>query len=247
MLQGMDSARITKGSALHQPVLADDDTLQKFDVILTDPPFSLAEWDADGIRYDRFNRFRRGIPPKGASDYALITHVVETLDPANGRACIVAPLGALFRGGSEGLIRTRLIEEGLLEGVVRLPSNLFFGTAIPVALLLFRATRSDKAMFFIDASREFGSEKNRNILRAKDIEKIVTTWQSRTEQAAYSRLVPYEEIEANEFNLNIPLYIKASAEGTMDLEAVATDIQRLEQQLTEARMNLSSALSKLRE
>jgi type I restriction enzyme M protein len=247
MLQGMDSARITKGNPIREPILADDDTLRKYDVILSNPPLSLAEWDADGVRYDRFKRFKRGVPPKGSADYALITHMVETLDPVLGRACIVAPLGTLFRGGSEGLIRTRIIEEGLLEGVVRLPSNLFFGTAMPVALLLFRAARSDKSMFFIDASREFGSEKNRNRLREEDIEKIITTWQSRTEQAEYSRLVPYKEIEANEFNLNVPLYIKAANEGTMDFEALAADIRRLEQQLAEARMKLSSGLRKLRE
>jgi type I restriction enzyme M protein len=247
MLHGMDSARITKGSPIRKPILTDDETLQKFDVILTDPPFSPAEWDADDIKYDRFNRFKRGVPPKGSGDYALIAHVIETLDPVHGRACIVAPLGTLFRGGSEGLIRTRLIEEGLLEGVVRLPANLFFGTSIPVALLLFRATRPDKSVFFIDASREFGGEKNRNRLREDDIEKIVITWQSRAEQAEYSRLVPYEEIEANEFNLNVRLYVKAADEGTMDLEAVTAEVRRLEQQLAQARTNLTSALNKLRE
>jgi len=247
MLQNMDSASITKGDPIRQPTLADDSSLRKFQVVVSGAPFSLREWDADSIKYDRFNRFRRGLPPKGSSDYLLITHVVETLDPTHGRACIVAPLGTLFRGGSEGLIRTRLIEEGLLEGVVRLPSNLFFGTSIPVVLLLFRAARSDKAVFFIDASREFGSEKNRNRLREEDVERIVTTWQSRAGHAGYSRLVPYEEIEANEFNLNVPLYIKASDEGAMDLEAVAADIQRLERELTETQLNLTSALEKLRE
>lgn len=242
IFQNMDSARIIGGDAIRSPFRAQDDSLQTFDVIVSDPPFSL-EWDAESAKHDPLKRFKRGIPAKSSGDYALISHVVEALDPTTGRACLVVPLGTLFRGGSEKVIRARLIEEGLLEGVVRLPANLFFGTAIPAALLMFRAHRSEKSVFFIDASREF--DRSRNALRDEDIGNITSTWQNRGERQGYSRLVQQEELARNDFNLKVSLYIKTPEEMT-DPEEAAANIERLEQLLTQARAELTAALGKLR-
>lgn len=248
IIQGMDDARITKGDPLRNPILADDDTLQKFNVVVADPASLIADWDSETLERDRLNRFRRGIPPKGSRDFVSITHVVESMNPVDGRACIVVPLGALFRGGNEGLIRERLIDENLLDGVVRLPPNLLFGTAIPVALLLFKANRSDKSVLFIDASRGCSNEKNRNRLRDEDIEKIVSAWQSRTELAQYSHLASYEEVEVNEFNLHMPLYVKSSEdEEEVDSSTLEAIIADLEGRQVQAREDLASALRKLRE
>jgi type I restriction enzyme M protein len=245
MFQNMDSARIADGDAISSPFRTHDNALQTFNIIISDPPFSL-DWNAESARHDPLNRFKRGIPAKSSGDYALISHVVEALCPTTGRACLVVPLGTLFRGGSEKLIRGRLIEEGLLEGVVRLPSNLFFGTAIPAALLMFRTHRSEKSVFFIDASWEFGSDRNRNMLRDKDIEKIASTWNNRTERLGYSRLVSPGDIERNDFNLKVSLYIKTLDKETVDPEETASNIERLEHLLTQARGDLTAALSKLR-
>lgn len=245
MFQKLDSARIIHGDAIRSPFRAKDDTLQTFEVIVSDPPFSL-EWDAESSRYDPLNRFKRGIPSKSSGDYALISHVVEALHPAVGRACLVVPLGTLFRGGSERLIRARLVEEGLVEGVVRLPSNLFFGSSIAAALLLFRANRSEKSVFFIDASRGFRYDRNRNTLRDKDIENIASTWKNRSESQGYSRLVSQEEIKRNDFNLKVSLYIEAPDAGTIDPEEAASNIERLESVLVQTRTDLTAALRKLR-
>jgi type I restriction enzyme M protein len=247
MLQGMDSARIIKSDPIRNPILAADDTLQKFNVVMADPPFSLANWGTESIEYDRLNRFRRGVPPQSSGDYAFITHAVETMDPVNGRAAVVVPLGTLFRGGSEGLIRGRLIEEGLLEGVVRLPPNLYFGSGISVALLLFRANRSDKSVFFIDASREFAPARSRNRLRDQDLEMIVATWKSRKEQARYSYLATYPEIESQDFNLHVPLYIKVPEEDKADLIELAANMDDLQKQQTTIIDELNSAVARLLE
>jgi type I restriction enzyme M protein len=248
IIQGMDDARITMGDPLRKPILADDDTLQKFNVIVADPSPWLADWDSETLERDRLNRFRRGIPPKSSRDYVAITHVVESMDPVDGRACIVVPLGALFRGGNEGLIRRRLIEENLLDGVVQLPPNLLFGTAIPIALLLFKANRSHSSVFFINASQGFSIETSRNRLRDEDVERIVSAWESQTELARYSHLAPYEELEANEFSLHMPLYVKCSEEKEeVDFAALEANIEALEGRLVQVRADLASALRRLRE
>lgn len=241
--QDMDAAHIIKGDPIRNPALTENADLQQFQVILSDPPFS-TEWDLDNPQGDPFNRFKRGIPPRSSGDYTFISHIVETMDSEVGRACTVVPLGALFRGGNEGLIRRRLIEEGLLEGVMRLPANLFFGTAIPAALLLFRAKRTEKSVFFIDASQEFAIDKNRNRLRQEDIQNILETWKDRKEISRYSRLVSFEEIVNNEFNLSVSRYIEAPVQE-VNLAEVIRDLARLEKELSKTRAELSAALNRL--
>jgi Type I restriction-modification system methyltransferase subunit len=243
----MDAADIRNDDPISRPVVDKQDKLQKFDVVITNPPFALNEWGAKDFKHDRFNRFRRGIPPRSSGDYAFITHAVETMHPKTGRACVVAPLGVLFRGASEGLIRRRLIEENLLEGVIRLPANVLFGTSIPITLLLFKANKRDKSVLFIDASGDFVDEKNRSRLREQDIDKIVSTWQSRTDVAKYARLATFDEIQKNDFNLNLPLYVKAADdESYIDLAEAAARVNRLEEALKEVRSKLTLALGGLR-
>jgi type I restriction enzyme M protein len=133
----------------------------RFNVVVANPPFSLDKWGADMAESDRYRRFHRGTPPKSRGDYAFISHMVETMDPIDGRVGVVVPHGVLFRGGSEAVIRRRLIEENLLDGVVGLPANLFYGVGIPAALLFFRRGKQDDSVFFIDASREFQKGKTR--------------------------------------------------------------------------------------
>ena len=129
----------------------------RFNVVVANFPFSLDKWGAEGAAKDRYKRFWRGIPPKSAGDYAFITHMIETTytDPAqNGRVGVIAPHGVLFRGGAEGLIRRKLVEENLLDAVIGLPPNLFFGTGIPACILIFKRNRPDDRVLFVDASRD---------------------------------------------------------------------------------------------
>lgn len=168
------------------------------------------------------------------------------MNAQDGRVGVVVPHGVLFRGGSEGLIRQRFIEENLLEGVIGLPANLFFGVGIPAALLFFRRNRKDDQVFFIDASREYAEGKNQNRLRDEDIEKIVATWTARRDVDKYAHLATLAELKENEFNLNIPLYVDTfEEEEPVDLEVVKAEIARVEQQLAKTQAALDKALKEL--
>jgi type I restriction enzyme M protein len=234
ILHDLDSAHITGRDPIEAPFATEDGEIRKFDVVLADLPFSRRLSHPNILRYDRHNRFKRGTPSAHSIEYVLISHIVESLHATTGRACVLAPLGTLFRGGSEGLIRKALIDEGRLECVVRLPPNLLVGTAISAALLLFRAKRPSRDIFLIDASRKF------------DAEDIFSSWKARKDIDHYARLVSHEEIAANDFNLNIPLYIKPPVEHGPDFTTLAANVLRLEKDLARAHIEMVTALSKLR-
>lgn len=245
-LHGFDQARIERGDTIRSPRLVEGDHLMRFDVVVANPPFSLDKWGAEGAAADRYKRFFRGTPPKSRGDYAFISHMIETANPVHGRVGVVVPHGVLFRGGSEAVIRRRLIEENLLDGVVGLPANLFFGVGIPAALLFFRRGKANDDVFFIDASREFEKGKNQNRLRPEDLEKIAATWQARQNVPKYAHRATAQEVAANDFNLNIPLYVDTfEEEEPVDLPAVQAEIARLEQELAATRQELAEAIKEL--
>jgi len=245
-LHGFDQARIERGDTIRSPKLVEGDHLMRFDVVVANPPFSLDKWGADGAASDRYRRFHRGTPPKSRGDYAFISHMIETTNPVDGRVGVVVPHGVLFRGGSEAVIRRRLIEENLLDGVVGLPANLFYGVGIPAALLFFRRGKQDDSVFFIDASREFEKGKKQNRLRPEDLDRIVTSWRERKDVSKYARRATLEDIRANDFNLNIPLYVDTfEAEEPVDLKAVQEEIERLEKELAGTRKDLAAAIKEL--
>jgi len=187
-LHDISAADIKWGDTLRNPLLLEGDHLKTFDVNVANPPFSLDKWGAEDAEHDRFKRFWRGIPPKSKGDYAFILHMIETMDPLKGRMGVIVPHGVLFRGGSEGTIRQKLIEENLLDAVIGLPPNLFFGTGIPAAILLFKRNKPDDTVMFIDASHEFAEGTNQNRLKDKDVERIVTTYQARKIESQYSAI-----------------------------------------------------------
>jgi type I restriction enzyme M protein len=245
-LHGLDTARIERGDTIRNPKLVEDDALMKFNVVVANPPFSLDKWGADTAESDKFKRFWRGTPPKSRGDYAFITHMVETMNETDGRVGVVVPHGVLFRGGSEGTVRQRFIEENLLEGVIGLPANLFFGVGIPAALLFFRRDKTDTIVFFIDASREYAEGKNQNKLRDEDLEKIVRTWRARTEVPKYAHLATPEELAENDYNLNIPLYVDTfEEEAPIDLVKIKKQIGDIERDLATTRAKLAAALQEL--
>lgn len=245
-LHGIDNARIEWGDTLRNPQLIEDDHLMHFEVVVANPPFSLDKWGADIAQKDRFRRFHRGIPPKSKGDYAFIQHMVETADLYRGRVGVIVPHGVLFRAASEGQIRQKLIEENLLDAVIGLPPNLFFGTGIPGAILLFHRNKPDDTIVFIDASRKFEPETNQNKLRPIDIKYIVDTYRDRLSIERYSYVATREEIVANDFNLNIPRYVDTfEDEEKIDLQRVASEIDRIELLLTKAQYDIDQYLQDL--
>lgn len=254
-LHGCDSARIEWCNTLTNPELKEQNRLMKFNVVVANPPFSLDKWGAEDADGDKFNRFWRGIPPKSKGDYAFISHMIEVALAKEGRVAVVVPHGVLFRGGAEGKIRQKLIEENLLDAVIGLPERLFPTTGIPVAILVFDRSReaggpnnSHKEVLFIDASREYEAEKNQNILSDSQIKKIVKVFDSREAIPKYSHLASFEQIKENDFNLNIPRYVDTfEQEEEIDIMALQIEIDALEIELTQVRTKMSSILQEIQQ
>ena len=256
-LHGMDAARIEWGDTLNHPRLIEDDRLMKFEVVVANPPFSLDKWGAENAQSEAgldkknpssrgFNRFSRGVPPKSKADYAFISHMVETATQNGGRVGVIVPHGVLFRGGGEGAIRQKLIEENLLDAVIGLPTNLFFGTGIPAAILLLKKARDTQDVLFIDASRDFGDDKKQNKLRAADIAKIVAAHRAYIGIEKYAHRATPDELRDNEWNCNIARYVNTSqAEAPIDVAALQSEIDDLEAQLNQTRQQMHKYLQEL--
>ncbi|MFO7697006.1 MAG: N-6 DNA methylase [Anaerolineae bacterium] len=175
-----------------------------FNVVVANPPFSLDEWGAETVATDPYGRFWRGVPPRGTGDYAFISHMIASMDAHDGRVAVIVPHGVLFRGGAEGHIRQQLIEENLLDAVIGLRPNVFYGSGIPVAVLVFRRQRSDDAVLFIDASRGFEAATPQNRRRPGDLDHILAAYRVRAYEERYAYHAPRAEIAEKRYNLSNP-------------------------------------------
>lgn len=254
-LHGFDNASIRWGDTLRNPKHIEGDALMKFDTVVANPPFSLDKWGQDEAENDKYNRFSRGIPPKSKGDWAFILHMIESAYKDTGKVGVVVPHGVLFRGAAEGRIRKKVIEDNLLDAVIGLPANLFFGTGIPAAILIFNKGKDERTdTLFVDASEHYASGKNQNELRPEDIERIVLTYNDfkadkhkpGVVEDKYSYVATIEEIMENEFNLNIPRYVDTfEEEAEIDISAVQNEIDTLEKELTEVREQMNTYLIEL--
>ena len=257
-LHDFDGAQIEWCDTLRNPALVEErggaTRVRQFDLVTANPPFSLAKWGPldekdKNMLPDPYERYRRGIPPKSRADFAFITHMIEAAEPDSGRVAVIAPHGVLFRGGAEGAIRQALIEENLLDAVVGLPPNLFYGTGIPAAVLLFDKGRNKvgrKDIMFIDASRDFASGTRQNRLRPEDIDRITAAVKARQPVAKFAHTASLDEIRENDFNLNIPRYIDTfEPKKAIDLKTIQKEIDELESQLADVQGRTSRFLKEL--
>lgn len=217
-LHGNATAQIKDGNTLTNPRYIENGNIRTFDFCVANPPFSVKKWCTDlggDKEYGRFTGF--GMPPDNCADYAFLLHMLKSMDPTNGRGAIILPHGVLFRGGQEEVIRRNLLKSGLIEGIIGLPSNLFYGTGIPACIIILdkKDAINRKDIFMIDASKYFVKDGNKNKLREADIKKITDIYLGRIEEEKYSKIVTMEEIEKEDYNLNIPRYIESSDEETM--------------------------------
>ena len=247
LLHGEVNHKIEWGDTIRKPKLLDENRgLSLFDVVAASLPFSLNKWGYDEVEYDNHGRFHRGLPPKSKGIYAFILHMLATLKPKTGRMGVVVPHGVLFRGLSEGRIRKKLIEENLLDAIIGLPAKLFYGTSIPVAVLVFKMAKIDNSVLFIDASREFKAGKYQNVLSDENITKILVTYRNRASRDQYAYLSSLEEIKENGYNLNIPLYVNFFEEmEQIDLMAERTEREHLMAQLTELEGEMAKYMDEL--
>ena len=219
-------ADIKQGDTINDPQFKDDDQLKTFDYIVANPPFSTKSWLKSAKAEDEYKRWgegiKIGIPPEKNGDYAFLLHIVRSLKQTGCAACIL-PHGVLFRGNAEAQIRKYLVaEKRYIKGIIGLPANLFFGTGIPACIIIIEKSEAAgrKGVFMIDAKSGYIKDGAKNRLREQDIRRIVDVWQAQRDVPHFARFVPMEEIERNDYNLNIPRYVSApDTEILQDIDA----------------------------
>lgn len=234
---------IENGDTLEHPAVLEE----KFEAVVANPPYS-AKWSADPSFLDdeRFSNYGK-LAPKSKADFAFIQHMIYHLDD-NGTMAVVLPHGVLFRGAAEGVIRKYLIEEkNYLDAIIGLPANLFFGTSIPTAILVFKKCREkDENVLFIDASQSFEKGKNQNHLSDEDVNKIVETYLKREDIDKYSHVATLDEIKENDYNLNIPRYVDTfEEEEPVDLVAVQQEIKAVDEEIASLEKEIAGYLKQL--
>lgn len=214
ILHDNPTAEIKQGNTLANPLfLNEQGSLKTFDYVVANPPFSDKRWGTGvNTSNDPHTRFEGyGTPPAKNGDYAYLLHIIRSLK-SNGKGACILPHGILFRGNAEAVIREALVRKGMIKGIIGLPANLFYGTGIPACIIVIdkEGANNRKAIFMVDASKGYIKDGNKNRLRDMDIHQIVDVFNKQTEIDKFSRIVPFDEVAKNEFNLNIPRYIDSS-------------------------------------
>lgn len=266
----ISDAKIAWGDTLANPMFKDDDgNLLTFDAIVANMPFSKDKWAAGfnpggessgkgkkefkmEATLDKHHRFDWGVPPASKGDWAFLLHMIASLS-VGGRIAAVAPHGVLFRGAAEGRIRQRVIDENLLDTVIGLPENLFYGTSIPACILVFKKGRQNTDVCFIDASKKdengnlrYVKASNQNELAAKNVEDIVTAYRNRVDVEKFVHVATLDEIKQNDYNLNIPRYVDTfEEEELIDIDTVKQNIARLKVEIAEAEKQMDVYLKEL--
>ncbi|EDT14213.1 type I restriction-modification system subunit M [Clostridium perfringens] len=234
--------------------IKNDDTLEnpqhidlRFEAVVANPPYS-AKWSGDEKFLDdeRFSAYGK-LAPKSKADFAFVQHMIHQLDN-NGTMAVVLPHGVLFRGAAEGVIRKYLIEKrNVLDAVIGLPANIFFGTSIPTVILVFKKNRKNTDnIMFIDASNEFEKGKNQNLLRDSDVDKIIETYKNRENVDKYAYVSSMEEIKENDYNLNIPRYVDTfEEEEPVDIKEVQGRLKAREEKINNLYEELNKQLKEL--
>lgn len=245
ILHGVDIANqhLQNGDTLDADWPTEEPT--NFDAVLMNPPYS-AKWDAvKGFLEDpRFSSYGV-LAPKSKADFAFLLHGYYHLKDT-GVMTIVLPHGVLFRGAAEGKIRKILLENSAIDAVIGLPSNIFFNTSIPTTVIVLKKNKENRDVLFIDASQEFTKEKTQNVLKEEHIEKILETYRKREDVEKYAHLANFNEIQENDFNLNIPRYVDTfEEEEPISLAEVSKELFEINQSIVEAEKELFSMMQEL--
>jgi len=210
-LHGASDFQIVRGDTLRNPAFFAGDNLATFDCVIANPPFSLEKWGEEVWTSDPFGRNFAGMPPGKSGDYAWVQHMIKSMAPKTGRMAVVLPHGALFRMGKEGEIREKILGMDLLEAVIGLGPNLFYGTGLAACILIFRQRKKPdrkRKVLIVDASKEFKTGRVQNELLPEHIERIYQWYQKYQDVTGIARVVTLDEIAANDYNLNIPRYVE---------------------------------------
>lgn len=248
LLHEVSGATIWKGDTIREPKNTEGAVLKTFDMVLSNPPFSLKNWGREVAEKNEYYRFNYGLAPASYGDLAFVQHMLASLN-SKGIMATVVPHGILFRGGEEGRIRQGLLEDDLFEAVIGFPQNLFYGASIPASVIILNKNKSEDKkgkVLFIEASQGFIKDGNKNRLRPEDIERIVKAYEAFADEEKYARVVEIEEIKKNDYNLNITRYVDTSEEQEeIDIEEIIGKISEREQELTDSKEKLNAFLEQL--
>lgn len=228
IIHGDQTADIRHGDTINNPLHYEksDSKLQQFDYVVANPPFSKKSWLGSAGAEDKYKRWGNeigiGVPPEKCGDYAFLLHIIKSMKSNGGKGACILPHGVLFRGNAEAEIRKYIVQHHYIKGIIGLPSNLFFGTGIPACIIVLDKsdTVESKGIFMINAGEGYVKDGAKNRLREQDIKRIVDVWEAQQEVPHYARFVTYDEIDRNDFNLNLPRYVEAEdKEILQDIDA----------------------------
>jgi len=250
-LHGLDGADIRRGDTIANPQFLDKfGQLQQFNICVSNPPYSSKDWEYEIFKTNKYGRLTGyEWPPQKNADFAFVLHMIKSVK-TDGRGGIVLPHGVLFRGGAEGKIREQIIKNDLIEAIIAMPAKLFYGTGIPVCVVIFNKNKPKEKknkILFIDAEKDYQEGKNQNTLRVQDIEKIVSAYDGYKDIEKYARVVDVKEIEENDFNLNIRRYVENSEDEEMvDVKAIKEELIVLEKERREIDKKVENYLKELK-
>lgn len=246
-LHGIEDFQIVRGDTLRQPAFYEADGLKTFDCVIANPPFSLKDWGAENWANDPYGRNIAGVPPQGNGDMAWVQHMIKSMN-STGRMTVVLPHGALFRKNAEGKIRKKLIEQDLLEAVIGLGPNIFYGTQLAACVLVFKQVKEakkKKKVLFIDASDQIRVGRAQNFLEPEHVQQIHSWFTRYQDVENYVKLAGLEELEENDYNLNIPLYVEKVIEDNLpSVEEALADLKKAWQESLEAEEKFKRILKK---
>ncbi|MFW5981325.1 MAG: type I restriction-modification system subunit M [bacterium] len=249
LLHELFDAQIAKGDTMRNPEFTEDGKLQQFDRVIANPMWNQSRWSKEYLQdANPYGRFSYGFPPKNSADWAWLQHMLASAN-TNGKVGVVLDNGVLFRSRSEGKIRKKALEDDLIEAVIALPSNLFYNTSSPGCILILNKNkpveRTDKVIF-IYAEEDYEEGSNQNYLREEDIEKILEAYNNYEDIEKYCRVADMEEIERNDYNLNVPRYVDTTEpEELVDIDKVLDNLNQLEEERDEIEEEMNGYLQEL--
>ena len=249
LLHGIEDFKIVKDDTLRNPAFFDGDKLAQFDCVIANPPFSLENWGEETWLSDRYGRNTLGgVPPKKNADWAWVQHMYKSMNPETGRIAVVLPQGSLFRGGAEGRIRQSFLEMDLIECVIGMATNLFYGTGLAPCIIVLRAeknVKTSKKVLIINSESHFRRGRSQNTLENEHISKILDLYKGFKSVDGMAHLASDTEIKANNYNLNIPLYVSPIRDkDQLSFKQEVVNLREASRQLSESKAQLLEELKK---
>ncbi len=246
-LHGIEDFQIERGNTLAEPKFIEGDHLRRFDVVFANPPYSIKQWNRSAWESDPYGRNMYGVPPQGRADYAFFQHILASLNSQNGRCAILFPHGVLFRD-EEQHMRARLVEDDKLECVLGLGPNLFYNSPMEACVIICRANKPQarrNKVLFINAVNEVTRERAQSFLEENHIQKILQAYQAFADIDGFTHVASFEEIHANQANLNIPLYIRSNGKGNGRASGYEQSLPEVISEWQESSSQLRTAMNDL--